>query len=468
MNGAPARCLLWSIPHGATAGNILRTGVLASVLDRVPDVRIVLLSPLAADPAFVREFEHPRIGFEVLPPHVPSGVEGRLLGVIQSCFFEACRTDTLRIRASREFPNARRWRSAKRALGRVVAPCGRGGDWYARTDRLVRHPAVESIFEHHRPMLVATASPGLIFAEIPVLRTAKRAGVRTMAVDLSWDNLTNKFIPPRRVDRLLVWNASMRDEAQDLHGFAAGSIGVTGVPQFDVYFKEQRSAREDFCRCLGLDPDRKLITLATIPASKFPYHASVIDCLVSALGSGALRRPASLLVRVHPRDDIRPYERFRSAHVVVEKAFRPTATRSADGMDVDFMPENVRHLADTLYHSDVVLNVASTIAIEASIFDTPVVNIGFGDGPEPDSSLVEWHYGSTHYQKVVRSGAVRIARSGGEMVDLVNGYLDNPSLDADGRRRIVAEQCAFTDGRSAERVAGEIVSQLTWASGAGR
>jgi hypothetical protein len=26
------RCLLWSIPHGATAGNILRTGVLASVL----------------------------------------------------------------------------------------------------------------------------------------------------------------------------------------------------------------------------------------------------------------------------------------------------------------------------------------------------------------------------------------------------------------------------------------------------
>src|SRR4051794_23414903 len=92
-----ARCLLWSIPHGATAGNLLRTGVMASVLAAVPDVRIVLLSPLSADPAFVREFDHPRVGFDVLPSHVPAGLEGRLLGVVQSCFFSICQTDTLRI-----------------------------------------------------------------------------------------------------------------------------------------------------------------------------------------------------------------------------------------------------------------------------------------------------------------------------------------------------------------------------------
>jgi hypothetical protein len=60
----------------------------------------------------------------------------------------------------------------------------------------------------------------------------------------------------------------------------------------------------------------------------------------------------------------------------------------------------------------------------------------------------------------VRSGAVRIAQSAGEMVDLINAYLADPSLDADGRRRIVREQCEFTDGRAAERVAAEIVAQL--------
>src|SRR4051812_36579770 len=136
MTVSAGRSLLWSIPHGATAGNILRTGVLASVLAQVPDVRVVLLSPLSADPDFVREFTHPRVTFESLPSHAPSGLEGRLLGVIQSRFLSVCKTDTLRIRGSREFPSATRWRRVKRLLSSAVAPHRRDGDWYHRADRL--------------------------------------------------------------------------------------------------------------------------------------------------------------------------------------------------------------------------------------------------------------------------------------------------------------------------------------------
>ena len=117
-----------------------------------------------------------------------------------------------------------------------------------------------------------------------------------------------------------------------------------------------------------------------------------------------------------------------------------------------------------MYHSDVVLNVASTIAIEASIFDTPVVNIAFDqDDAETRPFLASplRYYSYTHYQQIVRAGAVRIAKSAGEMIDLVNAYLVVPSRDAAGRRRVVTEQCEFTDGRSAERLAGLIVRELT-------
>jgi hypothetical protein len=317
------------------------------------------------------------------------------------------------------------------------------------------------VFDRYRPTLVATASPGLIFSEIPVLRTARRRSIPAMAVDLSWDNLTNKFFPARQVDRLVVWNTTMRDEARALHGYPDGRIRVAGAPQFDSYFREPRSSRAEFCARTGLDPSRRIITLATIPRSKFPHHDVVIDRLVEAFDAGAVREPAGLLVRVHPRDDVRPYARHAARpHVVVEKPFRATAVRSGDGMDIDFTQENTRHLADTLYHSDVVLNVASTVAIEASIFDTPVINIGFDGQPGSNTALMAWHYGSTHFQKVVRSGAVRIAQSPRELVDLINRYLSDPSRDAEGRRRIVAEQCEFTDGRSAERVAAAVVDQL--------
>jgi len=459
-------CLLWSIPHGATAGNILRTGVLAAVLDAVPDLRVVLLSPLSADPAFTREFSHPRVGFEVLAPHVPAGFEGTLFGVLQARYLQMCKTDTLRIRGAKEFPGATRYRATKRVLGRMLAPGGRRGDWYGLVDRFVTDPGTAPLFERHQPTLVATASPGLIFSEIPILRTARRRAIPSMAVDLSWDNLTNKFFPARQVDRLVLWNAGMRDEACTLHGYSPDRVTVAGVPQFDSYFRGPRSSRADFCMRTGLDPARRIITLATIPRSKFGHHEFVIDRLIEAMASGAIPEPADLLIRLHPRDDARHYDHYAGRpHVVVEKPFRHTATRSGDGMDVDFMAENTRQLADTLHHSDVVLNVASTIAIEASIFDTPVINIGFDGQPGSNQALMEWHYGSTHFQKVVRSGAVRIAQSDGELIDLINMYLASPATDADGRRRIVADQCEFTDGQSAGRVAESMVRELNSSRG---
>jgi hypothetical protein len=324
---------------------------------------------------------------------------------------------------------------------------------------------VEDVFDRHRPTLVLVATPGLIFAEIPLLRTARRRDVPTMAVDLSWDNLTNKLLPIRRVDRLIVWNSTMRREAHELHGYPLEDIEVAGPPQFDGYFNRAlRSSRTAFCRRVGLDPGRRILTLTTIPADSYPRHDLIIDRLLAAIGSGAIEQPCDVLVRVHPRDDLRQYERYAGMpHVVVEKPFRAT-TRAADGHSVDVSVDNTRHLADTMCYSDVVLNVASTIAIEAAIFDTPVVNIAFDEveaGARPFLKSPLRYYSYTHYQQIVRAGGVRIARSGGEMIQLVNRYLADPARDSDGRRRVVAEQCEFTDGRSAERLASVIAGELT-------
>jgi hypothetical protein len=463
---AAAPCLLWTVPNGSSAGNVLRSGVLARVLDHVRNLRVVLVSPLVADPAFTGEFAHPRVGFERLRAHVPSGLEGRLLGVVQARYLEARSTETIRIKlAAGHAGTVLRFRRVKAILSRALSPRPDGGRWYDVSDRLVADPDAARLFDRHRPTLVAVSTPGLIFAEIPVLRTARRRGVRAMAVDLSWDNLTNKLFPIRRVDRLAVWNRTMKREAQELHGYGGGEIDVVGPPQFDRYFNgEPRSSRAEFCRRAGLDPARRILTLTTIPAEAYPRHDVVIDRLLDAMRSGAIAAPCDLLVRVHPRDDLRAYDCYAGTpRVVVEKPFRESA-RAGDGHSVDVTAENTRHLADTLYHSDVVLNVASTIAIEASIFDTPVVNIAFDqDHAEARPFLASplRYYSYTHYQQIVRAGAVRIAKSAGEMVDLVNAYLADPSRDAEGRRRVVAEQCEFTDGRSAERLAEVIAAELT-------
>src|SRR4029077_17441432 len=110
--------------------------------------------------------------------------------------------------------------------------------------------------------------------------------------------------------------------------------------------------------------------------------------------------------------------------VIVEKPFRPTV-KAGDGLAIDITVENQQHLADTMRHSDVVVNVASTIAIEAAIFDTPVVNVSFdGEAPSEFARSARRYYRFTHYVNITRHDSVRVAEQPAELVEWVGGYLE--------------------------------------------
>lgn len=197
----------------------------------------------------------------------------------------------------------------------------------------------------------------------------------------------------------------MRDQAVQLHGYQPDQVCVAGVPQFDLYARDSTfTTRDQFIKAIGGDPAKKLITLTTIPPVLYTFHDLVIDQILSAIRSGTFGAPSQLLVRVHPRDDITKYDRFADQpDVIVEKPFRQTLV--AEGSNVDPSLANRQHLANTLKHSDVIVNVASTIAIEAAAMDTPVVNIAFDGGDDRlfyDSARRYYEY--THYKPLVEAG----------------------------------------------------------------
>ncbi|MGH9142111.1 MAG: CDP-glycerol glycerophosphotransferase family protein [Vicinamibacterales bacterium] len=448
---------------------MLRTGLVDRLLRAYESCGIVLASPLSTDPAFVREFERPRVHFEDLPPHRPGGLEGRLMALVQAAYIDSGLTESVRIRRQEAIAKKSiRWIRAKRLLASAVAPSMvRRSTRYQIADRLVSHPWAESLFDRWQPTLLVTSSPGLIFSEIPLLRTAARRGVRAMAVDPSWDNFTNKLLPVRLVDRLIVWNDLMKEQAVELHGYQPDAVRVAGAPHWDLYFaRTPPVSREQFFRRIGADPSRRLITLTTTPRELYPHHDHVLRVLIRAMRDGAWRHDAQVLVRLHPRDDLDAYQEFQQQPgVIIEKPFRSTV-KAGDGLAVDVTAESQQHLADTMRHSDVVVNVASTIAIEAAIFDTPVVNIGFdGEQPSEWTKSARRYYRFTHYVNITRHEAVRVAESPEQLVALVGRYLDDPSLDRRGRRRVVDEQCQFLDGRSAERSAAFVAAELSDVSG---
>lgn len=458
-----------SVPHGGAAGNILRTGVVSRVLDSYPTVRVVLVSPLVKDAGFAKEFTHPRIVLEDLPPHRPMGLEARLMALVQAGYLDSGVTESVKIRRAEALAKGFvRWVKAKKLIASVVAPSVvKPATRYDLSDRLVSHPWAEALFDRYQPSMVVVSNPGLILSEMPMLRVAARRRIYSVAVDPSWDNFTNKLIPVRRVNRLIVWNDLMKDQAVALHGYQADEIRLAGTPQWDPYFSPGvLTSREAFMQQVGADPAKKLVTLTTTPLELYAHYDRVIRTLLQARDAGAWQQPTDILVRVHPRDDRGRYAEFEHLPgVIVEKPFKATA-RSGDGMAVDITAESQRHLANTMAHSDVVVQVASTIAIEAAIFDTPVVNISFdGETPSPFVRSALRYTQFTHFANILKRGAVRDARTPDAMVTHIADYLDNPSLDRQGRRQVVLDQCQFLDGRAAERVATFVSEALSEVAG---
>ena len=461
-----AQTVLLSVPAGHNVANLLRSSVLPTLLAESA-ARLVILSPFVVDPRFTAEFAHPRVVFEPLDAHRPAGLERAIDSVLGEKFLRQTGLTAVRLQRDRDrlmAPSARR-RALVAAKSVVAALPVSRRTWYGLAGAVTPRARYAALIRESRPALVVTATAGFLHAETPLIHAARRAGVPVWGVDLGWDNLSSKYHTIMPVDRLVVWNEQMRREAIAYHGFTQAQVALSGAVQFDGYFGPQDlPARDDFLRGLGADPSRRLVTLATAPHNMYPTTERLAETLARAVAEDRLGPPAQLLVRVHPRDDVERYRAFAGRpFVVVEK---PIAR--LDGVD-GMLPFDLftptagdrAHLAATLAHSDVIVNFASTTTIEACVFDTPVVNVGFDeqDGlPLPLS--IRRYYAYEHYRPVVEAGAARVASSPEDLVAEVRRYLEDPAADRAGRRAIVERLCGFTDSDAGRRVAREIASAL--------
>jgi hypothetical protein len=452
----PSICL--SITHGFQARNLLQTDVLPLLLKAGYDVTVV--GPASGRAEFQEAFKRPGVRF------APATARpGRLAN-----FFGAVRRYALanpRRNATYNLFNEKFLRSRKplyivlRALNRVLGrrPALRQG-WTSLENALVPGRDVETVLRAASPALLVTGTPGTEHLDALLLRAARRLGIPTLCVVLSWDNLTSKGHMAVRPDRLVVWNEHMRQEAVDLHDYSPDQVDIAGVAHFDVYaHPDQKLSRSAVCRRLGLNPSRKILVFGTVSPFLFRYNHEVAELLAKAIASGRISSDSHLVVRLHPQsisgiyaDDLEAYRALEARYPGVVALDLPRVIDS--GLQWALPDDEMVWLASLLRAADVCLTVASTLAIDAALCDTPIVAVAF-DGLQqlPYPRSIRRAYDYTHYQPLVETGGLRLAEDEGQMVELVNRYLADPDLDHDGRATIVREQAGKVDGRSGERVA---------------
>jgi len=458
--------IFFSITHGFQARDLLRTDVFRVI--RQAGVKVVILSPNHNDDYFVREFGGPGVSFEPLDMRV-----GRLelaLGAFRRYVLASFKLNQTINALNERFNRSHSPRYLLlRGLNGVFGRLPFLRRWWMQLEAsLFPGSQYDEVFARYRPDLLVTGGPGTIPADAHLIRCARRFGVRTACVLLSWDNLTSKGHMAAMPDDLVVWNRTMQREAAEYHGYAPERVYIAGVSHFDIYARPSAAGSHvRFCELHGLDPGRRIITLGTISPWLFPHNAAVAEILAEAVAAERFSKPCQLVVRLHPQA-MSP----GTAHTENINRFREIAGRfphvhldlpavRSDALMWDVDEADMMHLADLLRYSDVSLNAGSTLSIDSAIVDTPIVNIGFdGYVQEPLERSARRLYEFTHYANLVRTGGLRIAHSAQEMIAEINAYLDDPARDRPGRSLIVEEQCFRIDGLAGRRVGTRLLALM--------
>ena len=118
---------------------------------------------------------------------------------------------------------------------------------------------------------------------------------------------------------------------------------------------------------------------------------------------------------------------------------------------------DIQKLASSLFHSNVHVNVASTMSIDGAIFDRPQIGPAYDDSPSRRYDLTcRELYLHEHFLPITHSGGLEIVNSRNELVQSIRSAFENPARLAEARKKLVRELCTFDDGRASERVASEV------------
>ncbi len=329
---------------------------------------------------------------------------------------------------------------------------------------LLSYPRSESAasrLEKLQPSLLFSTGP-FQFEQPAIFSAAKRLGIPTVAYIPSWDNVTTKNRMLFQYDGYVVWSEQTKMELHEVYpGTREKPVYVVGAPQYDVFRREEfYRTREDFCSQFGLVPDLPIIVYALGSPNFLKEHHGAIE-LAKRIDRGDLGN-VQMLVRPHPiHDNAELVELFAKYSPRVRVQRNPNAGRTLNERSQDI--EQVVEWVNTFRHADVVVNMSSTVTIDAALFDRPIVNLDFD--PQPDLSqqslIKEINHEWRHFQPVAESGGVWLVKDFEELSNAVKTYIKEPTRDSAKRQWIAKYVCEYIDGRCGERIADALNEFLT-------
>lgn len=445
-----------TISRGGTARNILQTDAF-DILKKSGN-RIVIFTPAYKDERFLKEFGAPNVIFEDLIEPKWNFLDNFLVGWHKGLVYNS----STKKRDLYGIYDPNEGSFLKYVVKKIIFLPLSKISWLKEFFRwldvlLVRSKYYETIFDKYNPDLVFATSI-MEDADILVVKEAKRRGIKTIGMPKTWDN-TSKMVFRVKTDKLIAWGEFSKDEAIQFQNYKKKDIIVCGIPQFDFYKNsDYLMQRDEFCEEMGLDKDKKIILFCS-EGKTTKHDGEIAEMIAGFINNKQLIAEASLFIRPHfiYSNDEKKFEKILGfKNVVLDSGYKFSPVFRDRW---DYSREQIKKFTNIMLHSDIVVTSYSSISLDASAFDKPIINIAFdGYNKVPfKESMVHW-YNTEYYKRVIETGGVWIVDDKDKLLNALNSYIKNPQLLGDGRRKIREYFMYKLDGKSSKRIADAILS----------
>lgn len=314
-----------------------------------------------------------------------------------------------------------------------------------------------------KPDFVFCTNQRHLSALAPLL-AAKELNIPTATFIFSWDNLP-KATMVVETDFYFVWSDFMKNELLKYYpNIKNEQVKITGTPQFESHFdKENYVTHDAFFEQYGLDINKKYICYSGDDITTCPDDETYLEDVAQAVANLNSRgNNIGIIFRRSPVDFSNRYngvlEKFN--HIIV--AINPKWAKFGEGWQtvLPLKDDNVV-LVNTIRHSELVINLGSSMVFDYTIFEKPCLYINYD---VPNKKQKDWSvdiiYKFVHFRSMYSKNDVTWINNQVEIEQKIELALENNSSLVGAKKWFETINIQPAD-KASQRIWNEINTILT-------
>ncbi|CAM4305397.1 UDP-glycosyltransferase [Flavobacterium terrigena] len=288
-----------------------------------------------------------------------------------------------------------------------------------------------------KPDFVFCTNQRHLSALAPLL-AAKELNIPTATFIFSWDNLP-KATMVVETDFYFVWSDFMKNELLKYYpNIKNEQVKITGTPQFETHFDEENYVTRDaFFAKYNLDTNKKYICYSGDDITTCPDDERYLEAVVNAVSNlNSKGNNLGIILRKSPVDFSNRYhevlEKFKDIIVPID----PKWAKIGDGWNTVLpLKEDNAVLVNTIRHSEIVINLGSSMVFDFTVFEKPCLYINYDvtNKKQKDWS-VDKIYKYVHFRSMYSKNDVIWINNQSEIEQKIQLALENNSSIAGAKK----------------------------------